>query len=310
MCKKKKQNSFFRVVKTVFWTAFLALIVFGLIGAVIGFSKEQKQQELEEQAVAAQLAEEAALKETMQKFLYFRQDPATITGDKAIAAIYDDEGAVWATFRTDYVPEDYRTKDADEVRYIVKVVKGTQMVGVYSNGGGMALKYHFKVTVIDLKEDAILNSESFFGGDPPAAVTSEDGYRHVGPEPDAAVITEWVLTQIRQGVTGDSRNLWRTVHVKVPASWSQVFCEARDGDLGVFGETKQRSGQAYKKMEKDGDYYVVDVPTWADTFKFTTDPEQADAKTSEEDKVYYDEDVWLIVHEDGRVRTDLDAGKE
>ena len=310
MGKKKQQNSFFRVVKTVFWTAFIALIGFGLIRGIIDFSKEQKQQALEEQAAAEQMAEEAALKETMQKFLDCRMDPAAITGDKAIAAIYEDENAVRAVFRTDYVPEDYRTKDADEVRYIVKVVKRTQMVGIYSNGGGTALKYHFEVSVIDLKEDAILNSESFFGGDPPSAVTSEDGYRHVGSEPDAAEITEWVLTQIRQGVTEDSRNLWRTVHVKVPASWPQVFCEARDGDLGVFGESELRSGQAHKQMEKDGKWYVVDVPTWADTLKFTTDPEGEAAMTSEEEKVYYDEDVWLIVQEDGRVRTDLDAGKE
>ena len=39
MGKKKKQNSFFRVVKTVFWTAFIALIGFGLIRGIIDFSK-------------------------------------------------------------------------------------------------------------------------------------------------------------------------------------------------------------------------------------------------------------------------------
>ena len=307
---KKKPISFWGVVKIVLWTVVIVLFGTAFVSAVIRHVGEQAQQAQEEQAAAAQLAEEAALKEDMQKFLDSRIDPATITGDKAIAAVYDDGNAVWAAFRTDYVPEGYQTKDADEVRYIIKVVKGTDIVGIYSNGGGTAVRWHFKVSVIDLKEEAILASDSFFGGDPPSSVSSEDGYRHTGSEPDAAKITEWVLTQIRQGVTEDSRNLWRTVHVKVPASWPQVFCEARDGDLGVFGESKKRSGQTHKKMEKDGEYYVVDVPTWADTLAFTTDPEQEDALTSEEDKVYYDEDVWLIVREDGQVRTDYDADKE
>lgn len=306
------------LLKILLYIILTIAVVIGMVFFIrsgMARGRELQQQRLEAQAAqeaadAAAAAAEAAFRADILHKLESRVDPASVTGNKAIAVVYEDTLKNKAVFNSEYVPESYRTEDPSQVRYIIRIVKDKDMVGTYTNGGGFAWKYHFYLTLIDLKEEAMLHSEDMFGGDPPATVTSKDGFSHTGSEPSLERITAWAQEKIQLGVTEESERLWITVHANIPDSWPDPFCAATDDDWGVFGEDGTKNGIASRKMKKDGDWYVVDVPNWTETVRFYSNPELSDPKTSEDTKIYGDDDLWLIVSEtDGSVRKDRDAAK-
>ena len=311
MENKKKKISPLKTVLLIVVMIAVVFVTVRIVQVCIAQHEENVRLAQEAQAAAELAAAEAAMKEDMLHLLTDRVDPASITGDKAVAVVYEESIKNISTFSTRYVPEEYRTTDASQVRYLIRLVKDKDMAGVYSNGGGVAWRYHFKLTLIDLKEEAILDYEDMFGGEPPAYVSSEDGFSHAGSEPELDRIYGWVREKIQLGYTEESEKLWITIHAQVPASWGEVYCKATEyGDWGVFGENGKKNGIEYKKMEKDGDWYVVDVPNWVVSLWFSTNPELPDVKISEEEKHYSDNDTWLVVSEtDGRIREDYNAAK-
>ena len=117
--------------------------------------------------------------------------------DKAVGLLFEGNDDNEGQFRTEFVPEEYKTETAAEVRYLIRRTQGSEVVGYYSRGGA-GLKHKYTVEVVDLKTGERAE-EVFMGGEPPMSVTVKDGKvkSHYGSVPDEGRITEWVLSVMR-----------------------------------------------------------------------------------------------------------------
>lgn len=117
-------------------------------------------------------------------------DGTQVTGSKAVSLVTDEE----ALYSHSYVPEEYRTEDPEEVRYLIHCVNGSTVVGYYS-GGGVGTSPWVKVTVEDLKTDEILGEKTFYGGNPPKTISVKPGQSasRSGTAPSSTTITAWIL---------------------------------------------------------------------------------------------------------------------
>lgn len=117
-------------------------------------------------------------------------DGTQVTGSKAVSLVTDEE----SLYSDSYVPEEYRTNDPEEVRYLIHCAKGSTVVGYYS-GGGVGTSPWVKVTVEDLKTDEILGEKTFYGGNPPKTISVKPGQSasRSGSAPSSSTITAWIL---------------------------------------------------------------------------------------------------------------------
>lgn len=117
-------------------------------------------------------------------------DGTQVTGSKAVCLVEDEK----VTYADDYVPEEYYTKDPEEVRYLIRCTNGSVVVGYYS-GGGVGTSPWVQVIVEDLKTGDILGERTFYGGNPPKTISVKPGQSasRSGSMPSGTAIKAWIL---------------------------------------------------------------------------------------------------------------------
>lgn len=137
---------------------------------------------------------------------YF-SDGSLVTGDQAVCLEYEDGHEDEAVFTKDHVPEAYLTEEPDEVRYVIRYVKGKTVVGTYSVNesmapfGGDAYRLWALVSIEDLKTGETLDQMHFTGSEPPDSIEVEYGRfggSASGDPPDEKEIELWVIGVIRK----------------------------------------------------------------------------------------------------------------
>ncbi len=84
-------------------------------------------------------------------------------------------------YSDEFIPKEYRAKEAEDVRFVVKLTARTTIYGRYSKGGN-AYQYVYDVELLDRQVGEIVLTESFVGGTPPQVIkNSRNGY---GSKPD------------------------------------------------------------------------------------------------------------------------------
>lgn len=232
----------------------------GLCACGAASEEAQAAARAEEEAAAA----EAAFQEAMG-VLRASVDPETVTGDKAVAIVFEGRKDRVGVYTTDLVPETVRTEDPGAVRYLIRCIKGSEEVGYYT-GGTPAFRRTFTVEVEDLKQGQILNSKVFLGGEPPR-VLEEGKNTNIGSDPDVAEIHEWVTEQIARGTSVDCERSRVNIYVQVPEGWGEVY-------LGYIDRYYPEEGVSSRcvPMERDGEWYVLTVPGWAERIFVSSDP--------------------------------------
>ena len=120
-------------------------------------------------------------------------DGTQVDGEKAVSLIVDGD----SLYSDDYVPEEYRTDDPEEVRYLIRCVRGSTVVGYYS-GGGVGTRPWVEVTIEDLKTGKSLGQKTFNGGEPPKSISVEPGETksRSGTQPSYKEISTWILDML------------------------------------------------------------------------------------------------------------------
>ena len=192
-------------------------------------------------------------------------DADSITGSKAIALIFDGKKDREGVYSTDLVPEELRTEDAGEVRYLIRCIEDREQVGYYSSGSA-ALRWTYFVEVVDLKQDQVLNSAVFTGSNPPA-VLPEGSKNNVGERPDTAPILSWINSQVSRGTPIDCEKTQVCIYAQVPDGWGPVWLGYIDRYSPVEGGSRFTF-----EMEKQGDWYVLTVPGWVTDLSICNEP--------------------------------------
>ena len=154
----------------------LGIIAFALVIVVVGGIVVGIQSSI-------QASEDAAYTKIMAPALE-NVKASQVAGDKAVSFMKDTE-----TYTKTYVPEEFATDDPEEVRYVVTVENGSAAVGRYGNGG-IGLQRYYKVEIKDLKTGAVIETNTFYGGQPPQSVKS--GGNHYGSYPSDSKVVQWV----------------------------------------------------------------------------------------------------------------------
>lgn len=232
----------------------------GLCACGAASEEAQAAARAEEEAAAA----EAAFQEAMG-VLRASVDPEAVTGDKAVAIVFEGRKDRVGAYSTAYVPEALRTEDPAAVRYLIRCIREKTDFGIYDNGKA-ALRWEYTVEVVDLKQDQLLNSNVFLGAEPPK-VLQEGKNSNIGTAPAMDPILSWIEEQIARGTPVDCLKTWVDVYVQVPEGWGEVYLGYLD-DYYPEGE-----GVSYcRKMEKAGQWYVLTVPGWARKIYVSSDP--------------------------------------
>ena len=92
------------------------------------------------------------------------------------------------TSNTDYIPEEYKFKKTNQIRYVVLIAERYGSAGEYNNGAG-AFRTVFDIQIIDRTNGSVLGSETFEGAEPPKYADNKGGY---GPDPDKSDVSQWV----------------------------------------------------------------------------------------------------------------------
>ena len=232
----------------------------GLCACGAASEEAQAAARAEEEAAAA----EAAFQEAMG-VLRTSVDPEAITGDKAVAIVFEGRKDRVGAYSTAYVPEALRTEDPAAVRYLIRCIRERTDFGIYDNGKA-ALQWEYTVEVVDLKQDQLLNSNVFLGAEPPK-VLQEGKNSNIGTEPAMAPILSWIEEQISRGTPVDCLKTWVDVYVQVPEGWGDVY-------LGYIDRYYPEEGMSSRcvPMERNGEWYVLTVPGWAERIFVSSDP--------------------------------------
>lgn len=240
------------------------ILVLGLCASLCACGATSEEAQAASQAAEEAAASEAAFQEAMGA-LMASADPETITGDKAVAIVFEGRKDRVGVYSTEYVPEALRTEDPAAVRYLIRCIREKIGIGIYDNGKA-ALQWEYTVEVVDLKLDQLLNSNAFLGSEPPK-VLQEGKNSPIGTEPDMVRIHGWIEEQIARGTPVDCLKSWVDVYVQVPEGWGEVYLGYLD-DYYPEGE-----GFSYcRKMEKEGQWYVLTIPGWARKIYVSSDP--------------------------------------
>ena len=214
--------------------------------------------------------------------------PDNIKGDKAACIVIPRE--VYLTHVSlDEVPEELRTSDPSQVRYIIRIYKYKEIVGQYMSGGSisdMAYQWHYVVEVEDLKLNGFLDAKEFLGSEPPDTIST--GESPVGSEPDAEEINAWIVETVSKGFVDKYPLL-----IKVPEGWGTPFVEYRDyKSLTSKWKTKQ--------LIPDGEWYSIMLPSSVSELTVTTHPHTAgteDYHVTLENFRTYQHTGWIIVED-------------
>lgn len=272
-------------------TALLVLFVLlmGLAGCS-GSSAESPEQSPEPRAQAGSDSAELSPEQiAFQEGVYAVINdvvPDNIKGDKAACIVIPDN--VYLTHVSlDEVPEELRTSDPSQVRYIIRIYKDKEIVGQYMSGSsisGMAYQWRYVVEVEDLKLNGFLDAKEFLGSEPPD--TRRTGESPVGSEPDAEEINAWIVETVSKGFVDKY-----PLHIKVPEGWGTPFVEYRDyKSLTSEWKTKQ--------LIPDGEWYSIMLPSSVSDLTVTTHPHTAgteDYHVTLENFQTYQKTGWIIV---------------
>jgi hypothetical protein len=236
----------------------ICLLIFGLIGifvsirdsinekkwreeAVIRESQAAQQQELEEQAAAAY----SDAMEILGTSGYRCSTEASL----AVACL-DQKYGKW------YVPESYIAETPDEVRYLLWVKTGEELVGHYTNDDGAYIDW-VAIAIEDLATGRILDSKEFRGTEPPFSKRREGDY-HSRPGEEAILL--WVQDVLENPPAATEEAAYVTVYARVPYDWYNVGCWAWSSVTGKDA-FDQWPGVAMQKGQNG--WYSVAVPSWA-----------------------------------------------
>jgi len=282
MSKKIRAKSFSRLTAALM----LLVLLIGLAGCSSG-SVEAPAASPEE--VQPSEPERSAEEIAFQEGVYTVIDnivPDNINGDKAACIIVPEN--VWETYVSlDAAPEELRTSDASQVRYIIRQYEYKEIVGQYTTGSaisGMAYQWRYVVEVEDLKLNGILDAAEFLGSEPPEVISQGDS--PVGSLPDAEQINAWIIETINKGFVDKYPLL-----IKVPEGWGTPFVEYRDY-MSLTSKWKT------KQLIPDGEWYSIMLPSSVSELTVTTHPNTAgteDYHVTQEDFRTYQKPGWIIV---------------
>lgn len=270
--------------------AVLLLLTF-LLGLVGCGGVDTAQQGASNDATAAEpSAAEVKLANDLNAFLE-APDPTKITGTKAVTLLTDTEHSYETSIAMELTPEDLRTTDMGEVRYLIRCYEYVEIVGQYTNNGvvaGAAYQWRHAVQVIDLLENGILDSKEFWGSEPKETIKlSENSY---GTKHDPALIREWVSTTIKNGEFVDKQIL----HVKLPEGWIMPAYVTYDDSESLT----QKTVSTY--LIPQGEWHTVMLPKWAENM-YVSGNLVASAggynQKTEERFAMENGDVWLVIHD-------------
>ena len=221
-------------------------------------------------------------------------DPYSIpvTGEKAVSYIVDETDSDFeSTFSKDFVPDGYATDNPSDVRYIIYCTKDADMVGTYSNGGGVGMQRWNYFEILDRQTGAIIGSDTFKGSYPPSTISNSSGGRHYGSSPDHDEMMDWVMAVISGKVT---------VYAQVPANWNAPGCWAWSSESGVDAFNAWPG----ESMSSNGDWYEIEVPSWIDSVIINAN----DGSVQTEDlPVDSARNIWVVVADNGTAEVFYEA---
>ena len=117
-----------------------------------------------------------------------------ITGSMMVA--YDLEKQL---YRETYIPESILAENAEDVRYVLFFMHGSELEGIYSNGAGSGYRRNVTVRIHDLKTGEDLAEDVFYGSAPPSSISTKPGDKPkkvYGDYPKTERVQEWILSVI------------------------------------------------------------------------------------------------------------------
>lgn len=264
MARRKNQSN---IGCLIFVVLFFVVLFGALISAIV-----REQQAINNRAYT----------ETMSAL--FEPDSIPVTGEKAVSYIVDEtDDDFESTFSKDFVPEGYTTDTPSDVRYIIYCTKDADMVGTYSNGGGIGMQRWSYFEILDRQTGSIIGSETFKGSYPPSTIRSNSGGKHYGSSPDESKIMDWITAVIDGKVT---------VFAQVPTDWNAPACWVWNYKTGMDAFNAWPG----ESMSRNGDWYEIEVPSW---INYVIINGNGGSVQTEDLPVDSARNVWVVVAEDG-----------
>ena len=130
-------------------------------------------------------------------------DGSKVTGNKAVSQISEASSENIKNYSRSYVPEELLAQKPEEVRYVIRCIKGSTVVGYYS-GGGVGKRPWVELEILDLKTGEVLGETKIYGGYPPSTVSVKPGQTvsKSGSAPSTNEVKAWVksVLDLREGV--------------------------------------------------------------------------------------------------------------
>lgn len=129
----------------------------------------------------------AAQANAYQKTMAVLENPEAVPveGNKAVTC------AQGGYFR-DYIPEDLQADTPEEVRYMINCTDGEELYGTYGISGILGYRRWRRVEVVDRETGEVLDSETFYGSNPPHSVSEDSAKKQYGSKPSDTEISWWV----------------------------------------------------------------------------------------------------------------------
>lgn len=109
--------------------------------------------------------------------------------------IYKDK--VWSVCYTrEFIPDEMAADAAEDVRYVVELLKTLDSVGTYFGVGGThsAHQRRYELRIIDLTSGTVIAENDIYGGEAPQYYTEENN--GIGEHPAPEEVTEWIVNSI------------------------------------------------------------------------------------------------------------------
>ena len=119
------------------------------------------------------------------------------SADKAITLMFSPTNSNSGDFTTEFIPDDLKTEDATQVRYLVKINADYYLSGNYvtangTNTGG-AFRWRYDITLIDLLDGTTIAEDSIAGSSPPSETKHGTD---IGERPSDERIIAWIRDNI------------------------------------------------------------------------------------------------------------------
>ena len=120
-------------------------------------------------------------------------DGSKVTGNKAVCQISEEGSEEKKTYTASHVPKEFLANEPEEVRYVIRYLEGSNVVGYYS-GGGVGTQPWAELEIVDLKTGRILGETKIYGGQPPQSVSVKPGQTvsRSGSAPSDEEVKEWI----------------------------------------------------------------------------------------------------------------------